>query len=164
MEASTFVPAAAARRVARTRAAGSRLQLAALVSVSFVVHGLASAGHRTPRIFPDEYIYATLGRSLGLHGILGIRGGTAHFPAVLAPLAAAPIWALASVSTAYRLVQLENALFLSLAAVPAYLLARRLRLTHRYALLCAVFAVSLPGLLRSAFVMAGSLAYPLVLF
>jgi len=165
MEASTtLVHEAAARRITLAGTVGARLQLAMLVALSFLLRSLESAGHTEPRFFPDEYIYASLGRSIGLHGDLSIRGGPVHFPALLAPLAAAPIWALASVPTAYRLVQLENALFMSLAAVPAYLLARKLRLTHRYALLCAVFTVALPELVRSAYVMAGSLAYPLVLF
>jgi hypothetical protein len=162
--AATLAPETSARRTVGVRAVSTRLQLVALVASSFLLRGLASGGHTTPRVFPDEYIYETLGRSIGLHGDFNIRGEPAHFPALLEPLAAAPIWALASVTTAYRLVQIENALFMSLAAVPAYLLARKLNLTHRYAILCASFAVAIPDLVRSAYVMAGSITYPLVLF
>ncbi|HXH97953.1 MAG TPA: hypothetical protein VNH40_12165, partial [Gaiellaceae bacterium] len=63
----------------------------------------------------------------------------------------------------YRLVQLENALFMALAAIPAYLLARKLSLSQGYALLCAAFAVAIPDLVLARFVMADPVAYPLVL-
>lgn len=141
---------------------GVRLQVAALVAFSSVVRALASVRYATPRYFPDEYIYAAIGRSIGAHGDLEIRGGPVHFPALLEPLVAAPLWALSSLETAYRLVQLENALFMSLAAVPAYLIARRLGLSHRYALLCGAFAVAIPDLAFSGYVLADPVAYPLV--
>ena len=48
-----------------------------------------------------------------------IRGGAAHFPALLEPILAAPLWAFGSTETAYRLVQVENSLFMSLAAIPS---------------------------------------------
>lgn len=162
MEAST-VAARAGRRALALPAFSVRVQLALLVAVSSAVRALASVGHTTPRFFPDEYIYASLGRSLAWHGDLAIRGGPAHFPAILEPLAAAPLWALFSLHTAYRLIQVENALFMSLAAVPAYLLARKLGLGHRYALLCATFTVAIPDLVFSGYLTAGPLAFPLVL-
>jgi hypothetical protein len=142
---------------------GARVQLAAIVSVSVLLRAVALDGHPTPGYFPDEYIYATLGRSLGEHGKPLVRGGVAHFPALLEPLLAAPLWALAPLDVAYRLVQLEQALFMSLAAIPAYLIARELRLAERYALLCAAFAVAIPDLVYSAYVVADPVAYPLVL-
>src|SRR5689334_6403705 len=142
---------------------GARAALAAVVGISFAFRFAASRGHVTPRFFPDEYIYTALGRSLGhLHG-LEIRGGAAHFPAVLESLVAAPFWALFPIQTAYALIQAEHALLMSLAAVPAYLISRELQLSERYALLCAAFAVAIPDLVFSAFLLAGSVAYPLVL-
>ena len=74
---------------------------------------------------------------------------TGHFPALLEPLLAAPLWLVGSTATAYRLVQFENALFMSLAAIPIYLLARRLGLGTRYALASAAFALALPDLVFS---------------
>jgi hypothetical protein len=147
----------------RLAAVDVRLRLGSLVVGSLVVRVLASLGHSTPRYFPDEYIYATLGRSIGTHRDLSIRGGPAHFPALLEPLVAAPLWAASSVDTAYRLIQAENALFMSLAAIPAYLIARRLGLGQRYAFLCAGFAVAIPDLVFSSYVLGGPVAYPLVL-
>ena len=153
------------RAVARTGLAtlGARTQLGGIVALSFVLRAIGAVAHAAPQVFPDEYLYATLGRSLAAHGDLRIRGAAVHFPALLEPILAAPLWALASPVTAYRLVQVENALFMSLAAVPAYLIARRLSLSHRYELVCGVFAVAIPDLVFSAYVLTDPLAYPLVL-
>jgi hypothetical protein len=149
--------------LARLVRLGTRVQLAGIVSLSFVLRAAAVGTHPTPGYFPDEYIYATLGRSFGEHGKPLVRGVVAHFPALLEPLLAAPFWALAPPDVAYRLVQLENALFMSLATIPAYLIARELQLSHRYALLCGVFAVAIPDLVYSGYVVADPAAYPLVL-
>ena len=45
---------------------------------------------------------------------------------MLEPLLAAPFWLSHDPGVAYRLTQAENALSMSLAAVPVYLLVRRL--------------------------------------
>ena len=52
-----------------------RLQLTGVVGISFVLRSLATFGHTTPRYFPDEYIYASLARSLAEGKGLQIRGG-----------------------------------------------------------------------------------------
>ncbi len=140
-----------------------RAGLACLVVGSFALRSLAALGRAVPSYFPDEYIYASISRSLAAHGRPLVRGGAAHFPALVEPLLAAPLWTIGSVETAYRLVQLENALFMSLAAVPAYLLARRLDLSSEYALFCAAFAVAVPDLAFSPFIVSDPIAYPLVL-
>jgi hypothetical protein len=136
--------------------------LSAIVLVSTASRGVAAWYHTLPRYFPDEYIYASLGRSIG-HGRLSVHGRAAHFPALLEPILAAPLWRLFSIQTAYHLVQIENALAGSLVAIPVYLLARQLRLPRGYAYLCCVYAVSLPLFVASAFVVTDFVAYPLVL-
>jgi Dolichyl-phosphate-mannose-protein mannosyltransferase len=141
---------------------GVRAWLGCLMLGSFLVRGLVAGSVRTPSYFPDEYIYTALSRSLATTGRPLVRGESAHFPALLEPLLAAPLWLVGSTATAYRLVQFENALFMSLAAVPIYLLARRLGLGSRYALASAAFALALPELVFSSFVLTDPLAYPLV--
>ena len=136
--------------------------LSGIVTISLLARLLALRGHTTPRLFPDEYIYAAIGQSLA-RGEFLIRDGPARFPALLEPLLAAPLWGLFSPETAYRLVQMQNALAMSLTAVPVFLLARRLRLSPRYSLACAVFAIALPDLVFSAYTTADPVAYPLVL-
>jgi Dolichyl-phosphate-mannose-protein mannosyltransferase len=153
-----------ARPVSRIRVRlGTRAVLGCIVVVSTLVRLAASIGHVTASFFPDEYLYSAVSRSLGADGRPLVRGEPAHFPALLEPLAAAPLWALASIETAYRLVQAENAVFMSLAAIPAYLIARRVGLGSRYALACAAFAVAIPDLAFAPSILTDPMAYPLVL-
>ncbi len=140
-----------------------RFALAGLIVFAGLTRILASVVHATATYFPDEYIYAALGRSLGTQGMPVIRGSNAHFPALLEPLVAAPAWALASTGTAYHLVQAENAIFMSLAAIPVYLMARRLGLSGGYSLFCAAFALTIPDLAFAGSILSDPLAYPLVL-
>ena len=64
---------------------------------------------------------------------------------------------------AYRLTQAENALVMSLAAIPVYLLSRRLGLGAGLALVAAALTVASPDLFFASFVLADPLAYLLVL-
>ena len=82
---------------------------------------------------------------------------------MLEPLLAAPFWGLFPLVTAYHLIQAANATAMSLAAIPVYLLARRLELGSGYALACAAFAVALPDLAFSSSIIADPLAYTLAL-
>ena len=117
----------------------------------------------TPGYFPDEYMYAELGRSLLESGSPLVRGESAHFLPLLYPLLTAPAWLWDDVEHAYRTIQAFNAVTMSLAAIPAFLLARRLRVGDRLALAAAALAVLLPELLYSSAAMAETLAYPLAL-
>jgi hypothetical protein len=136
--------------------------LSALIAASALFRSLAAWRHSTPRFFPDEYIYAALGRSLG-HGSLEIRGAPVHFPGILEPLLAAPIWRLFPTETAYHLVQTENAVVASLVAIPVFLLARWVRLGNLYSFLCALYALLVPSLVLVGFTLSDVVAYPLVL-
>ena len=141
----------------------ARLVLAGIVGGSFLIRFVVALAHATPLYFPDEYIYASLARSLAEHGRPLIRSSPAHFPALLEPLAAAPFWLFHDPLLAYRLTQAENALVMSLAAIPVYLLSRRLGLGAGLALVGAALAVASPDLFFASFVLADPLAYPLVL-
>jgi hypothetical protein len=65
----------------------ARLVLTGIVGASFLIRFVVALAHATPLYFPDEYIYATLARSLAEHGRPLIRSSPAHFPALLEPLA-----------------------------------------------------------------------------
>ena len=136
--------------------------LGAMVASSAIVRTLVAWQHKTPRYFPDEYIYAALGRSLA-HGHYEIRGQLAHFPAILEPLLAAPLWRFFSTETAYQLVQAQNAIALSLTAIPIYALARWLGLGRGYSYLCAAYGLVIPALALAPVNIADLIAYPLVL-
>jgi hypothetical protein len=137
--------------------------LGAIVAASFAVRALAGWLRAGPVYFPDEYIYSELGRSIAEHGRPLVRGAAAHFPAVLQPLLTAPAWLAQDVETSFRLVQLESALVMSLAAVPVYLLGRRLDLSAWLALGAAALTVAVPDMLYAGWVLADPFTYPLVL-
>ena len=142
----------------------ARVVLGGIVAASFLIRFAVALAHATPLYFPDEYIYASISRSLAEHGRPLIRNGPAHFPALLEPLVAAPFWLLHDPAVAYRLTQAENALAMSCAAIPVYLLTRRLGLGTGLALVAGAVTVASPNLFFVAFVLADPLAYPLVLF
>ena len=54
-----------------------------------------------------------------------VRGESAHFLPLLYPVLTAPAWLWDDVEQAYRTMQASNAVAMSLAAIPAFLLARR---------------------------------------
>lgn len=148
---------------ALARGLTARVAVTLVVAGSFAIRAVATAAHPTPLYFPDEYLYTSIARALGSGHAPAVRGSAAHFPALLEPLLAAPLQALFAPQLAYALTQMENALLMSLVAVPVYLLARRLALSTRYALACAVFSVAIPDLLYAAFTMSDAVAYPLAL-
>jgi hypothetical protein len=156
------LPAVSTRARPLARGLTARVGLTLVVLGSFAVRIVAAAAHPIPRYFPDEYLYTSIARALAAGHLPEVRGQAVRFPALLEPLLAAPLQALFSPEVAYRLTQMENALLMSLVAVPVYLLARRLSLSARYALACAVFAVAIPDLFYSSFTLADPVAYPLV--
>jgi hypothetical protein len=151
---------AVARPFALAHGLTARVALTLVVIGSFTLRLVASAAHPAPRYFPDEYLYAAIARALGSGQAPNVRGSSANFPALLEPILAAPFHALFSPELAYRLTQAENALLMSLAAVPVYLLARRLSLSSSYALGCAAFAVAIPDLVFASYTLADPVAYP----
>ncbi len=136
--------------------------LVPLVILSAVLRFAAALQHTTPRLFPDEYIYAELARSLA-DGRLEIRGERAHFPALLEPLLTAPLWLPANVEASFRLTQALHAVVASLVAVPVYLIACRLALPAWQRLLAAGLSVALPSLLFSSYLTADVLGLTLAL-
>lgn len=149
--------------LARVAALPARYALAGLVALSFAVRWVLAAAHVTPYYFPDEYIYPALARGIADSGWPAIRDAPARFPALLEPLLAAPFWLPGEPVAAYELTQGLHALAMSLAAIPAYLLARRLGLGTWFALGAAALAVSGPNLMYASFMLADPIAYPLAL-
>jgi hypothetical protein len=150
-------------RVARVRSLAAAWPLGALVGVSIALRIAAGFLRPTPYYYPDEYRYAALSRSLADHGHLLIRGAPAHFLPVLAPIVTAPAWLIGNVGDSYRAVQTINAIAVSLAAIPVFLLARRLGLGKRTSFVCAGLALLVPSLIYSSFILAEPIAYPIVL-
>lgn len=137
--------------------------LAGIVIVSFAVRVVTGWLLATPNYFSDEYLYAELGRSLVESGRPVVRGVSIGFPSLLQPLLTAPAWLADDVWISYRLIQALGALAMSLAAVPVFLLARRLGVSTALALGAAAFSVAIPDLLFASWVVAEPFAYPLLL-
>jgi hypothetical protein len=162
--AARTVDRAPARRAALVRTGlGAAPLLATLVAGSFVLRTALAWLRSTPTFFADEYIYAELARSLAESGRPLIRGASASFPALLQPILTAPAWLVEDVETSFRLVQTLGALFMSLAAIPVFLLARRVGLGTGPGLAVAALAVLVPDMVYAAWVVAEPVAYPLAL-
>jgi hypothetical protein len=138
------------------------LTLVYLVSVGF--RFALSLRVPAPWVFQDEIVYADLGRSLGETGHFAIRdapGANGFGP--LYPALIAPAWALfGTSSTAYAVAKLINALVMSLAVVPTYLIARRL-MRPSLALVAGVFAVAIPSLAYTNTLLSENAFYPAVM-
>jgi hypothetical protein len=134
--------------------------LAGLVVCSFLFRLWLGSKTVGPFILVDELIYADVARSLADGGGLLVRDEAYGIASVLYPLLIAPAFLLFdALPDAYAAVKTINALLMSLAAVPAYLLARRV-LAVPLSFLAAVFAVALPSLVYSGTVMTENAFYP----
>ncbi|HKC22646.1 MAG TPA: hypothetical protein VKB64_09060, partial [Gaiellaceae bacterium] len=154
---------AAAPRTVRV-AIPAWLWVSGIVTASFLARLIAAAARPVPHYLPDEYIYPSLARSIAEHGRLLIRGVGVHFPALLDPLLTAPVWLVTDDPVrAYGITQGLHAAFVSLAAIPAYLLGKRLELPVWLAVGVAAVTVAVPDGVYASSMLADPLAYPLVL-
>jgi hypothetical protein len=142
-----------------------KIALSLIVGISILVHGIIAFFRTTPVLFPDEYIYAALGRSLSHSGTFSIRGASAHFPAILQPLMTSPLWLLPHVSESYRAIQILNVIVMSSSAIPVYLLGNHLlKIRSSYSLTAAAFSVLIPEVVYSGWILSEPFAYPLFLW
>jgi hypothetical protein len=154
---------AAASRTVRI-ALPAWLWVSGIVGASFLARLIAAAARPVPHYLPDEYIYPSLARSFAEQGRPLIRGVGVHFPALLDPLVTAPVWLFTDDPvSAYERTQVLHAAFVSLAAIPAYLLCKRLGLATWLAVAVAALAVAVPDGVYASSMLADPLAYPLVL-
>ncbi len=137
--------------------------LAGVVLASFVLRAWLARDMVAPFIMVDELIYSELARSIAAEGTLQVRDVPAGGFSVVYPLLISPAYAIFDdLPTAYAAVKTLNALYMSLAAIPAYFLARRV-LETPLSLLASVLAVALPSLVYTGTVMTENVFYPLFL-
>ena len=111
----------------------------------------------------DELVYSELAKSFAAHGQFLVRGVPRNGYGFVYPVLIAPAWRLfGSVPDAYAAAKAINAVVMSLAAIPAYFLARRL-LTPRLALVAAALTVLVPSMLYTGTLMTENAFYPLFL-
>jgi hypothetical protein len=164
---ASVVPVESGRRTveARVLAVPAGVWLAALVFASALARFVVALRSPAPWIFPDEWIYAELARSFGDSGHFLVWG--ADWPVrtfgPLYPALISPAYRLTgSVEHAYMVIRAVNCVLMSLAALPAYFLARRL-LDRRLAFLAAVLVLLVPSMVYTTKVMTENLAYPILL-
>ena len=116
-----------------------------------------------PFIMVDEIIWAEIARGIADAGEPLLRDQPDPGYSVVYPLLISPVYALfESLPSAYEAVKTVNACLMSLAAVPAYFLARRV-VGEGLSLLAALLAVALPSLAYTGTVMTENVFYPLFL-
>jgi hypothetical protein len=116
-----------------------------------------------PFVFVDELIYAELAKNIADSGQRLVRNVPVGGYGIVYPLLIAPAYLLFErVPDAYDAIKTINSLVMSLAAVPAYFLARRV-LTQWYALGAAVLTVLVPSMAYTGTVLTENAFYPVFL-
>lgn len=150
---------------ARVAALPTWVLVGGVVAASIVYRLVYALRDPAPWMFTDELAYSELAKSFGTNGEFALRGveGTGGF-GVLYSVLISPMYALfEAIPDAYDGIRVINCLLMSMAAIPTYLIARRL--APRYlALLAAALAVGLPSVMYSGNVMTENAFYPATAF
>jgi hypothetical protein len=137
--------------------------LTGIVVVSIAVRVALGRRMVAPWIMIDEVVYSELAKNVAAHGEFLVRGVPSHGYGFVYPVLIAPAWALfTSLPSAYAAAKAINAVAMSLAAIPAYFLARRI-LSERLALLAAGLTVLVPAMLYTGEIMTENAFYPIFL-
>jgi hypothetical protein len=148
---------------ARAIAVPAWVWLAGLVLVSIAVRIALARRIVAPWIMIDELVYSELAKSFAAEGEFLARDVPSTGYGFVYPVLIAPAWALfAAVPDAYAAAKAINAVLMSLAAVPAYFLARRL-MAPPLALAAAALTVLVPSMLYTGTLMTENAFYPLFL-
>jgi hypothetical protein len=148
---------------ARALAVPAWVWLVGLVAVSIAVRIALARRMAAPWIMIDEIVYSELAKSFADGGEFLVRDVPSNGYGFVYPVLLAPAWALReAVPDAYATAKAINAVVMSLAAVPAYFLARRL-LRPGLALVVAALTVLVPSMLYTGTLMTENAFYPLFL-
>jgi len=151
---------AALARVAAVPAWG---WVAGLVVVSAGVRYVLARRIAAPWIMVDELIYSELAKSFAASGHFLIRDHATAAYGVVYPALISPAWAVFDgIPHAYAAAKAINSALMSLAAVPAYLLARRV-LSRPFAVAAAVLTVAVPSMVYTGTLMTENAFYPIFL-
>ena len=137
--------------------------LAAIVVVSASVRAWLARDLVAPFIMVDELIWSEIARGIADAGQPLLRDQPDPGYSAFYPLLISPAYVLFhNLVDAYAAVKTWNSVLMSLAAVPAFFLARRV-VRDGYALLAALLAVAVPSLAYTGTVMTENAFYPLFL-
>jgi hypothetical protein len=145
----------------KARAVPAWAWLGALVAVSTAVR-FGFARHMVgPWIMIDEIVYSELAKSFAATGSFAVREVPTGGYGVVYPILISPAYALfRSIPTVYSAIKLINALLMSLTAVPAFLLARRV-VSKRGALVVSLLTVAVPSTFYAGTIMTENAFYPI---
>ena len=147
----------------RFRAVPAWAWLLVIVTFSFVLRAWLARGMLGPFIMVDELVYSELAKSFASDLGFAVREVPVQGYGAVYPILIAPAYALFDrIPDVYAAVKTINSLVMSLAAVPAYLLARRV-VGQWSALLAALLAVAVPSMVYTATVMTENAYYPVFL-
>ena len=148
------------RLAARVAAVPTWAWIGGLVVVSAAIRYALARRLPAPWIMVDELIYSELAKSFAATGHFLLRGDSTAAYGIVYPALISPAWAMFDrVPQAYAAAKAINSVAISLAAVPAYLLARRV-LSRPYAIAAAVLTVSVPSMLYAGMLMTENAFYP----
>jgi hypothetical protein len=157
----TAVAARPARRDAERTTLDRFLELVPVICVALIVLMILfweAAVRKTPTVFSDELEWSQLSRAIAATGHAARRGEPAPFKSLYAYLIA-PAWWLHSTHAAYTAIKYLNAVVMSLAAIPTYLLARRL-VSPAAAAAAAVLSLCTSAFFYMTLILPEVLAYP----
>jgi Dolichyl-phosphate-mannose-protein mannosyltransferase len=148
------------RLAARAAAVPTWVWIGGLVIVSAGIRYALARRLPAPWIMVDELIYSELAKSFAATGHFLLRGDSTAAYGVVYPALISPAWAIFDrVPQAYAAAKAINSVAISLAAVPAYLLARRV-LSRPSAIAAALLTVSVPSMLYAGMLMTENAFYP----
>lgn len=129
-----------------------------MLGIALLVRMLLTRSIPAPWIMGDELDYSELARSFAADGVMRLREqpATVH---TLYPVLVSPAWLASSIGTAYGLAKLLNVLLMTLAAIPFFLLARRL-VRPVLALVATLLVLLLPAVLYANMIMTESAFLP----
>jgi len=137
-----------------------RALLGATVVLAAALHAVLALRIQSPWIVPDELIYSELAKSLGEGGLPAIRDEASFAYGIGYSALIAPAWLMFDdIETAYGVAKVINALVMSLAALPAYYLARRF-VDDRSALVVSALTVAVPSLVYAGTLLTEVALYP----
>ncbi len=149
----------------RARGSAPWTALTAVVAGSAALLAIGTSRVHEWVVMTDELLYAKLARHIGTTGspLPTLHGEHVGFLGVVYPILLSPFYGGLDGVGAFRAAHVVNAVLFASAAIPAFLLARRLT-PPASALVVALLTLTLPWAVNAAFVMSEPAAYPVFLW
>ena len=138
--------------------------LACLLLVCTLARVALSVFPRIITVYPDEQVNLQLAQGIHLFGRLAANGGDTAAPGILYPALLSPFYGIPDPEIRLKAISVLNALLVSSALVPAWLLCRRLLRKNLSGLAALALFVLSPNLWVSVSFMADSLFIPMALW